>query len=365
MSRPLVDVVIACHDDSRPIERAVASVLHDEDVRSDVRVTVVAHGLGAEVFERRLADIAGSWRVEEFADGVRSPAGPFNHGLALADAEYCAVMGSDDFLEPGAMSAWVRHVRAERPSAAIARIRLQGEAIMPNPLVRLGRVRRVDAAKDRLFYRTAPLGLIETAEMRRLGLRMAEGVRVGEDFDFGIRLWAQSRRVDFLGAAPCYVIGVDAHERTTYAPMALEVAFEPITRLLDEGLAARLTPAHRRALAIKLVRISVVGAAQSRSTSGGWHGDDEVAFLAATLRRLLALAPSVLAPFNRADRRVLDGLLEGPTVARVTADVQRSRHAGRLDRWLTANPLRSFGRESMLRRYVLYYLKRERTNRSS
>ncbi|MCD2444066.1 glycosyltransferase family 2 protein [Agromyces sp. SYSU K20354] len=360
MSRPFVDVVIACHDASRPIERAVASVLHDDDVRDEVRVTVVAHGLGADAFEQRLAGIDGSWRVVSFTDGVRSAAGPFNHGLELVEGDYCAVMGSDDFLEPGAMSAWVRHVRAERPAAAIARIRLQGEAVMPNPLVRLGRIRRVDAAKDRLFYRTAPLGLIETAEMHRLDLRMTEGVRVGEDFDFGIRLWSVGRRVDFLGAAPCYVIGVDARERTTYAPLTVEQFLEPVTRLLDDGLPAELTPAHRRALAIKLVRISILGAAGTRRDADAWRGDDEVEFLAAALRRLLALAPGVLAVFNLKDRRVLDGLLAEPTVARVTADVLASSRAGRRARWLTKNPLRSFGRESTLRRYMLYYLKRER-----
>jgi Glycosyltransferase like family 2 len=363
VSRPFVEVVIACHDESRPIERAVASVLNDADVRDQVRVTVVAHGLDAADFEPRLSGIPGSWRVISFADGVRSAAGPFNHGLSLVDAEYCAVMGSDDFLEPGAMSAWVDHVRRERPAAAIARIRTQGEAIMPNPLVRVGRRRRVDAAKDRLFYRTAPLGLIETAEMRRLGLRMTEGVRTGEDFEFGIRLWALSRRVDFLGAAPCYVIGVDARERTTFAPLTIEQGFVPITRLLDDGLPAQLEPAHRRALAIKLVRISVVGSAQARPEPGDWRDDAEVAFLATFLRRLLALAPGALDPFNLKDRRILDGLLAEPTIARVTADVRRSSRAGRRERWLTKNPLHSFSRESALRRYVLYFLKRERKAR--
>ena len=360
MSPPFVEVVIACHDESRPIERAAASVLHDEDVRDQVRVTIVAHGVDAATFEPRLAGIVGSWRIVPFADGVRSPAGPFNHGLALVDAEYCAVMGSDDFLEAGAMSSWIRHVRTERPAAAIARIRTQGQAIMPNPLVRIGRRRRVDAAKDRLFYRTAPLGLIETAEMRRLGLRMTEGVRVGEDFEFGIRLWSLARRVDFLGDAPCYVIGVDARERTTFAPMTIEEAFVPITRLLDDGLPAAREPAHRLALAIKLVRISVLGWAQARPAHGDWRDDDEVAFLAAFLRRLLTLAPGVLVPFSLKDRRMLDGLLAEPTIARVIADFTHASRAGRRERWLTKNPLHSLARESALRRYLLYFLKRER-----
>jgi len=361
MSGPLVELVIACHDARRPIERAVASVFQDADVRELVRVTVVAHGLEAELLTDRLAGVVGDWRVVPFVDGVRSAAGPYNHGLAQVTADYCGVMGSDDFLEPGAMRSWIAHVREARPAAAIARIRLQGQGVMPNPLVRLGRRDRLDAAKDRLFYRTAPLGLVEAAEMRRLGLHMTEGLRVGEDFEFGIRLWALGRRVDFLGGSPCYVIGTDAAERTTYGAMSLREWMAPVTGLLERGVPAELTPAHRRSLAIKLVRISVLGGAQARRTPADWlEGDDDVRFLAEVLRDLLALAPRVRSPFDRRDRRILDGLLAEPTTARVTADVAASAGAGRRERWLTKNPLLSLGRETTLRRYLLYYLKRER-----
>lgn len=360
MTAPFVDVVIACHDERRPIERAVRSVLAGLRERDEVRVTVVAHGVPAAGFEDRLSGTEGRWRVVEFADGIRSPAGPFNHGLSLAEGEYCAVMGSDDFLEPGAMSRWIDRVREGQPDAAIAPIRIDGQKIMPNPLTRLGRRRRMDAAKDRLFYRTAPLGLIRTQSMRRMGLRMTEGVRVGEDAEFGIRLFAQSERVDFLGGAGCYVIGIDASERTTHARMSLEESLEPIVRVLDGDLPGELTPSHRRALAIKLVRVSILGAARARADLADWRGDDEVRFLSDILRRLVGLAPQVLAPFNRHDRRVLDVLRDDPTVAAVVEVVCSTRQDGRIERWITPHPLWSFSRESMLRRYVLYVLKRER-----
>jgi hypothetical protein len=359
MTPPFVDVVIACHDPSRPIERAVRSVLQDADVREQVRVTVVAHGLPAKPFEERLAGIEGAWRVDSFTDGIQGPAGPFNHGLELAEGEYVSVMGSDDFLEPGAMSAWVRHVRAERPDALIAPIRIDGFALMPNPLTRLGRHRRLDAAKDRLFYRTAPLGLVRTDTLRRMGLRMTERVRTGEDVDFSIRLFALAPRVD-MPAVPAYVIGVDARERTTHARMSVEETLYPITQLLDDGLPAALTPRRRRALAIKLLRVSVLGAARARPDAADWRGDDEVEFLRTVMRRLVALAPRVLAPFNLADRDIVDALDGDGGVAAVVAAVDRARVAGRARRWFTRNPLRSFDRESMLRRYVLYVFKRER-----
>lgn len=360
MSTPFVDVVIACHDPRRPLERAVASVLQDAAARERVRVTVVAHGLDPEPLRERLAGIAGQVRVLGFEDGIRSAAGPFNHGLAHAEGEYCAVMGSDDFLEPGAMAGWIADAKKHRPDAAIAPIRLQGEALMPNPLVRLRRCRRLDAARDRLFYRTAPLGLIRTARMRELGLRMLEGVRVGEDFEFGIRLWSQGGRIDFLRGRGAYVIGQDATERTTLAAMTMTERLAPVTALLRDGVFEDLPPAHRRALAVKLIRVTVVGNAQALAEE---LSDADVAELAALLAELLAQAPAALRPFNRQDRLVLDGLRAEPTAARLRADVARGRGAGRALRWLTPDLVHSFARESTLRRYVLYYLSRERKTR--
>nr|WP_241748158.1 glycosyltransferase [Microbacterium aquimaris] len=344
VTEPFVDVVIACHDQTRPLDRAVRSVLQDETTRHLVRVTVVAHGLPADALRDRVAGIDGAVRIVEYADGIRSAAGPFNHGLSLVTADYCAVLGSDDFLEPGALAAWIRAARERTPDMAIACIRIDGEA------------------KDRLFYRTAPLGLIRTATMRQLGLGMTEGVRVGEDFVFSIRLFTQAARVDFLADAPCYVIGLDARERTTLATMDAEEDLEAVVRLLDEGVPTGLNARHRRALAVKLTRVSIIGKVRARPSAAQWRDDTEVMFVATLLRRLLALHPGAIAPFNRQDRAVLDALLTEPTIKRVTAEVARAARAGRLRRWFTPNILRSFDRESTLRRYVLYVLRRERTS---
>lgn len=361
MSEPFVDVIIPCHDERRPIERAVSSALQDPDTRGAVRVTVIAHGLPAAPFEARLAGVEGDWRVEPFADGIRSPAGPYNHGLDLATADYVFRLDSDDYLEPGAMRAWLAHVRAERPSAAIVPMRIEGDPVMANPLTRLGRVRNMDAARDRLYYRTAPLAFVAREELLRLGLRMTPKVRTGEDFDFSIRLWSFGTRVDVLWRTPCYVIGTDAPERTTGGKLSIEETLDPIVRLLRAGLPATLRRSHRRALAIKLVRTSIIAAARARPSAEDWRGDDEVATLAEVLRRVLGVAPGILTPFNRLDRRLLDSLLSSPRVATITLEARRASAAGRMQRWFTRNPLHSFDRESTLRRYVLYFLKRERS----
>ena len=352
----VADVVIACHDDSRPLERAVASVLHDDDVRDQVRVTVVAHGLPAADLERKLDGIDGKWRVLEFSDGIRSPAGPFNYGLAASEGLYTAVMGSDDFLAPGAMSTWIAHVRRHEPAALMARIRIDGFPRMPNPLTRLGRSRDLDAARDRLFYRTAPLGLVRTETIRRLGLRMTEGVRVGEDLEFGVRLWTSGERIDVVDG-PEYVIGTDAVERTTLAPMSITELTESVARLLDGEALAAMSAVHRTSLAIKLVRITVVGHTRARSSQNSWHDDAEVQAMAELLMRLLSLSPGVLRPFSIQDRAVLDALAQTPTVEAVSRAASRAGTAGRFRRWFTRNPLFTFGRESSLRRYVLYWIR--------
>jgi len=360
MSAPLVEIVIACHDAHRPLRRAVESVLQDADVRDRVRITVVAHGIDPELLCEQLTDLDGDVRVLAFADGIRSAAGPFNHGLDAVEAVYGGVMGSDDFLEPGTMRRWVAHVEQERPDAAIAQVRLQGMPVMPNPLVRLGRTKSLDAAKDRLFYRTAPLGLFRMERVRELGLRMVERVRVGEDFEFGILLWALGGRIDFLKGEGSYVIGQDARERTTLGVMSVTERFEPIVRLLDEGLFDRLAPAHRNALVVKLIRVSIVGNAQVIADE---FSDAAVVETATMLERLLAVAPAALRPFNRQDRWVLDALMRTPTSAALSRALVRARGATRLDRWLTPDLVHSFAAESTLRRYVLYFLKRDRRRR--
>ncbi len=81
-------------------------------LRNDVqlRVTVVAHDLDADAVRTRLGALADDPRVRlaEHRDGLRRPAGPFNHGLDLATAAFVSVMGSDDELEPHAIDSWHR-----------------------------------------------------------------------------------------------------------------------------------------------------------------------------------------------------------------------------------------------------------------
>jgi hypothetical protein len=308
-------------------------------------------------FEERLAGIAGDWRVIEHHDGIRSPAGPFNKGLDEATAEYCAVMGSDDFLEPGALDAWSTAARDRQADMVIAPMRIDGQPVMLNPLPRVRRTRRLDAARDRLLYRTAPLGLLRTATVRRLGLRMHEGVPTGEDIEFGVRMLTEADRIDFPLRAPCYVIGTDARERTSHAALDIRSTLEPLAALLDGAAPGRMTAEHRRALAIKFIRISVLGAARARPAEEDWQ-DGDVEELRGMLARLMSLSPGSVGPLSRSERVLTDAISTATRPGDVIAAIERSSTmTSRAERLLPRRPRAWLDRESLLRRYAVHAIR--------
>src|SRR5262249_44697008 len=133
----LVDVVIAVHQETRPIERAVSSVL--TSAPPGTTAIVVCHGIPADPVARRLTDVAGG-KVEVLAhdDGVPSPAGPFNAGLDAAKARFVSVMGSDDFLQPGALRNWAALAKRTNADAVAARVKHQAGGLVRTPPTRWG-----------------------------------------------------------------------------------------------------------------------------------------------------------------------------------------------------------------------------------
>lgn len=356
-SHPVLDVVIPVHTAERPVRRAVASVLGVVD-DPRLRVTVVCHEVSVAVIDELLADLPRERiRLLAFSDGVRSPAGPLNAGLAAATAEYVAVMGSDDFFEPGAIAAYLDEVRSEHPDVLIVPLRHQNGELLRTPLVRLGRRRRLDPVRDRLFYRTAPLALIRRSLLDRGGEIFTTALPSGEDLEFGTWLWVQPVRIDFSVDAPAYVIGADADDRVTLAAHSVRTVMEPLHRLLGAAWVSALPPAARRALAVKLLRIHVLGAVRQRRDGERWEPGD-LESLVAVVRAVLELAPSALDPFALAERRILEAVAAGGAVDGIllaTADAER---AGWRDRVLPADLMRALDREGTLRRFLLYRLDR-------
>lgn len=355
------EVVIAVHTVDRPLRRAVLSVLDDDD---RVGVIVVAHNLRAAALADHLAGCdPARVRVLECHDGLPRPAGPFNLGIAAVQSEFFALMGSDDFWEPGAVLALLAHadVSASRGAPAdvvMAPLRRQDGADILTPLPRPGRERALDAVRDRLFYRTAPLGLLRTATWRDGGYRLDESVRTGEDVDVTARLWTIPSHVTYARHAPRYVIGADAAERVTTSPMSVREAVAPVWGTAKREWARCASPAVRRSLATKFARIHVLGFVAARRDVSLWS-DEDLAAAAEALSAISTLSPKWFSVFARADRNVFDALVDPRATAESVVRVLEARAAAGLwSRNIPRVPWLVFDRESNLTRFVLYMLDR-------
>lgn len=361
-----VEVVIAVHTVDRPLRRAVLSVLEDQ---APVGVIVVAHNLDSAVLAGGLAGLdPARVRVVEHHDGLPRPAGPFNAGVAAVRSEYFALMGSDDFFEPGSIAALLAH--ADRTAsldgpadAVMVPLRRQGGADIPSPLPRPGRERALDPVRDRLFYRTAPLGLLRAESWRGGGYRLDESVRTGEDIEVAVKFWTSRSRVTYARHAPRYVIGADAGERVTTAPMPVREGVAPVVRIAQGEWAQRAPAAVRRSLAVKFARVHVLGFAMTRRDTSLWSGDDRAAVKEA-LSAISTLSPRWFSAFAMADRDVFDALNDPHASAEsvVHAIAARAR-AGWWRRNASRAPWRIFDRESTPVRLLLYALDRRSVRR--
>lgn len=354
-SSPVVDVVIAVHDPNRRLDRALES-LAGSSFR--IRVTVVCHGIPASAITDRLPEDSPWIRVIEFADGIRSPAGPFNRGLQEATAEYVMIMGSDDFLEPGAMNDWIDAALESGADIQLAPLRHQNGELLLNPMTRPWRRHRLDPVRDRLFQRTAPLALIRRSLVPETPL--SPDMPVGEDLAWSAALWTSGQRIDFDPTHPAYVIGADDAARITLQPRAVTDVLRPVDALLGSAWAAHQSRAVRASLVAKLLRVNVLGAVRARRSETDWS-DEARAAIARTLGELREYAPDGFADLPRADRTLLDVAADTATTPRgLVAAIAQHEKAGRPARTLPRSLARGLGRESVLRRYARYTMDRTR-----
>ncbi|MFS0893279.1 glycosyltransferase [Microbacterium sp. 179-I 3D3 NHS] len=345
---PLVDVTVPVHSASRPIARAVASVV--DHTRAAVRVTVVAHNIDPQVIRGNLGAYADHPRVRmrELRDGIPSPAGPMNLGFGLADARFVSVMGSDDELAPGAVDSWLALQKRTSAAVVLARIQLGGGGCDPYPPVRNGRrTTGLDPRKDRLAYRSAPVGLIDRRRFE--GLRFTEGLTSGEDLAYSTALWFSGAEIAYDLHGPAYTINDDAADRVTSAPrpVAEDFAFLVAIEALDGfgGWSRR----DREALVVKLIRLHYVDVLRAHLTRGNGVREQASEFIR-VLDRLEDIAPGALRLLSVADRRLLDAV-RSPLVddRRLSALVETRGEYRRLAAIVTRDPLRLLHRQAPLR----------------
>lgn len=349
---PVVDVVIAIHDPQRRLDRALASLA---DPRA--RVTVVCHGIHASAVEAQVpVGMKDRVRLVEFSDGVRSPAGPFNHGLQSTEAPYVMIMGSDDFLEPEALTRWIDAVGTTGADIQLAPLRHQSGEFLLNPLVRPGRRHRLDPVRDRLFHRTAPLGLIRRSLVPEAG-PLTEGLAVGEDLAWSSALWTAEARIDFDMRQPAYVIGADADVRVTVQPRPVAEILAAVDGLLASTWATEQPSRVLTSLVAKLLRVNILGLLAARPDAAQWP-DDARRAVAATLVTLEAVAPPAFDDLPRGARDLLDVAAVAPSAEAMSMAITRYRSSGRVARLVPRRISRALGRESVLRRYVRYAMGR-------
>ncbi|MFD6054802.1 glycosyltransferase [Agromyces sp. NPDC060279] len=298
-----VDLVIAVHDPRRDIRRAVGSVLSS---RRAVRAVVVCHNTPAEGIAERLGDLADDPRVrlEQLDDGIPSPAGPFNRGLDEVRAPYFGIMGSDDELAPGAIDRWLELAERTGADVVLPVLRYAGGRRVPTPPTRPGRAVGLDPVRDRLAYRTAPLGLVSSA---RFGaLRFTEGLPTGEDLRFSSELWFSGAKIAQMRRGAEYLVHDDA-VRITFAKRAVADDLAAVSLLTRDAWALGLDEGQRIALTAKLWRLPVFGAVHYRT--GAWSAADRLA-----LRDVGVLvdgfAPAARGMLSRADDALIDAILD-------------------------------------------------------
>jgi hypothetical protein len=324
MSTRDVDVVIAVHDPRRPIERAVGSALSNT---AALRVTVVVHDTDPTPIEHRLGQMLDDPRVRvaHHADGVPSAAGPFNHGLEMSDAAFTAVMGSDDEVQAGAVDSWLRLARRDGADVVVARVRYARGPAVATPVTRPLHRRGLDPVRDRLAYRSAPLGLVSRA---RFGdLRFATGLAVGEDLSYVSRLWFSGARVAYDRRGPAYLVHDDGAERVTMATRSIATEFSYLDAVLDPWFDA-LDAAQRSALVVKFLRVHVFGAVYNRRDERWWTTAERSA-LASVASRLMEVGGGIQRVLSRRDRALLDLIVDvdAPVDMLIAAAIKRRSFA--------------------------------------
>lgn len=306
-----VQIVVATHQAERPVERAVAQVL----TCPQAAAIVVAHNLDQDVVKQRLRGLDSS-RITLISclHGAGHPGVPFNVGIAAASAPWVGIMGSDDWFEEGALAAYLSRAHSDKADGVIAPLRHPATGKGKLPFT--ARTRNLHPVRDRLFYRTAPLGIFRTEIMQDPDMAFANDVETGEDQRVSLRLWTSHLQISYSFADPAYVVGADAEKRVTLTPRPAAELAALWARTWDDAVTQQLPSNVRFALAVKQARIDLLTAARSRLGDGhsgecDAHKEADCAALSSAARRLAAEVPGFLGVFQPGTARILQALIGG------------------------------------------------------
>ena len=181
---------------------------------------------------------------------------------------------------------------------------------------------------------------------------------MGEDLVISTRLWFEGERIAFDRSGPAYLIGEDGPDRITFAPRPLAQDLLWLPEMIEARWFRSMPLTHRRALAVKILRIHLFGAIHYRSAPEAWTADERH-----TLRELtvgvLTAAPDAERVLSRAERDLLDAALDPPVPAeRLIALSARRRQHGTPATLVPRDLRQTFAREAPLRLMVASVLAR-------
>lgn len=305
-----VQIVIPVHQLDRPILRAVESVLQCEDAE----VIVVAHGLDED--DLGLPE-DGRIQVVNAPDGLGFPGVAFNAGVQAATADWVGIMGSDDWFEGGALETMLSHLREDSADGILAPLRHDSKNSNDlNPVTH--RKQNLRALEDKMFTRTAPLGLYRREILQNPNYSFDEGTRSGEDALMSARLWSDQNRISYYWDDPAYVVGSDAKSRVTTVTLPLKEHAPSWETMWSDGVLEFLSAKEKVDLADKMFQVNVIPLLQARPLPSDWaEGDFD--WLAGIVRQVSQVAPGYERGFTRTVQRVharmMDGDLQGSLAA--------------------------------------------------
>lgn len=349
MSNPLVDVVIPVHSKTRPIARAVSSILDHTDAL--VRVNVVAHNISEKVISDNLGALVNDSRVRmlHLEDGIPSPAGPMNFGLDHCTAKFVTVMGSDDEFQAGAIDSWLNIQSEGGADFVIAQIRNVGGGLVPSPPARPRRRFKLDPVKDRLSYRSAPLGLLAREKFPQL--RFAANLASGEDLPYVTELWFTGKNIAFDRTGPAYLVHADADDRVTSNPRPISEDFAFLELIFNSTWGKSATNSERAAVGIKMIRGHLFDAVVNRAKSE--FSDSEREALAQIASYVSAWSGGAEKYLSILDHQVFIGILQKTlTIEKMMELISKRWNYRSVDVLVTKNPLRIFHSQAPLRTYI-------------
>lgn len=348
---PLVDIVIPVHSTSRPLQRAVSSALRAVPgaAPGQCRVTVVAHHLTAEqvhsmlsVEQRAVVDVI------ESEDRGSTAAVPRNEALRRTSARYISFLDSDDTLDPGAVTRWLRIAERRGSDLVMPFQHHENPRVDITPIVRPLRRSDLDPVKDRLGYRSSAFGLVRVDAARQMGARFDESVRTGEDQSFVMALYAGSRRIDSAPGTPGYLVHADADARVSRQSLPIRDEVAAALDLIREPWFAGAPDELKRSYILKYIRVNFFPALEHAVRSGAWDAH-HARSANAVFEELTQYAPHVTDQLSRADLRVARLLSPGAGERELLAALAERRRYTTPGALLTERWSRVLGRQAPLR----------------